>query len=830
MTEFAFRSDNTTDLARGNYLDGISFQSPAFLSISKFIRSAAGSTDVVSFTTPGTTLTVELRITSHGEIPAVGVVIKDQLEPFTDYIEYLGNVRIDGVSATGTFDGDTVSIPLPASYLPFRAGAPEITITFDIFVRDTVLGDIDTSTDFYYFRNQGVVEFYSDYKEYRRKELVNGSLTVRVDIDQIEMTKTVEPKNPLSSLVDGPFLVNMSIENISDAGALVTDGMIIDVLPPGFVYKTGSAEYRINRTGAWLPIEPHITGPDSSTNWTTRLSFWDVNLSATDIMLEYRYEMTYSGDHFGTSFIHVTSEYLYMRYTADADPINVTLPFPQNVVGLSAKAKPSFFEIEPEATAMLDFVPNSYLEDYILFDDDYEVFPAIVLMTDRFGTVAPGSPNQQIIHDDYTATLHRGTNMLQFDANANANGIYVLYYQIQLTAEKGGAESFVLNSPITTITIYVQGTDVLVYFEEYEKEEAGGTLTYSYGFSGINHSPIVSGLDDPLNPADALTIDRCGYGVLSNAPDQNIWLDGVEVTPLIDPIIEDVDGSGLNLYMLDVPVEGDYVLQGVAAGSTTNVLGYIHPNFARAVYETDDPIDTDETFYIRTGQQLLNIGLLLPPPVANPGINTQTFYQERDVEITESEYEDPINAFIEDILDNDNLFFTTYNATYLGNDFNIIINGVPHLVPTALIIDIDLDEDEEDLAIDDPEESNKCVCDDCDCVDCECDDCECVTCGSGTCTHSDCDCDDCDCECCICDDCDCEDCDCNGKVLGVSRLNPAITMVGAVFAGPAIAGAITGFYNRNLRRRRKMQGEFVVRYGTGPDGKRVRMLSRRRKK
>jgi hypothetical protein len=89
-----------------------------------------------------------------------------------------------------------------------------------------------------------------------------------------------------------------------------------------------------------------------------------------------------------------------------------------------------------------------------------------------------------------------------------------------------------------------------------------------------------------------------------------------------------------------------------------------------------------------------------------------------------------------------------------------------------------------------PPSDNDCDCVDCDCTDCDCDDCDCVT----DAAHDN----DCDCDCGDCPDCDCT-CECKDDTAA----SMTIPIIGAMIAGPAIAGTITKISSRMTRRRHR---------------------------
>jgi hypothetical protein len=228
-------------------------------------------------------------------------------------------------------------------------------------------------------------------------------------------------------------------------------------------------------------------------------------------------------------------------------------------------------------------------------DDNYDVRPEVVLINadgSLAGTNLDG--NYQITTGSFTATLLSGLNSLQFTPNPGFEGEATVLYQIRLTATRPGMPPLVLDSPVTTVTIYVVDSDNLVYFEEYDDG--------SYRF--FNESIV------DLN--ELLPIVDAGYGVLSTVSGiMRLFLAGAQhdIAPIELP-------TGLFLYIIPSAPSLTLDLQNVTFGSADGPwapLGSIHPSFAKAVYTYDTPsITAPDTIFIRTEQQWENLNAMLP--------------------------------------------------------------------------------------------------------------------------------------------------------------------------------------------------------------------------
>jgi len=477
LTEFAFRSSRV-DAQNGNFLSGISFNAPAFLSIDKFIRTASGLNDpIATFVKPGDSLVADLRIKNWGEIDADRIVIRDQISPFNQYINIgtsptanaIGTIsslvtvtRGNGTQVTGvtaTNSGGIVTITLPAGER-LRADE-ELRITFPITVRNRVLSNDITETLLYFFRNQAQVEYRENFGRYDIVVNRNGSgpEPVEVFINPVSLSKTVESVNrPLppaeDSLVNGPFRVVLSVENTM-VGAIDTDGLISDVIPPGF--RLTSDVTRSINNGVFSPIP--IT-PEHESDGSTRLTISNVSLSDTVRRVDYAYTMEYIGSGYGVSRIHLDSAYRFMyQDSATAEPISVLLRFPHSVVGISAKTGDDHYIVDELSLFVLDITANDSFTPIRpeinlanrLADDNYDVNPTVVF-TDESGN--PLGVNT-IDNDYFTAVLIPGSYNIEFTPKSDADGVFNLYYRTLLTASRPGGMVFVLDSRVTTVTVVI---------------------------------------------------------------------------------------------------------------------------------------------------------------------------------------------------------------------------------------------------------------------------------------------------------------------------------------------------------------------------------------
>lgn len=611
-TEFAYQSRELTRTAAANFLDGISFKSPSYLSVVQYIRTEKDGTDV-TFVQPGEKLTVELQIKSWGEIAADNIVISDKLSPYDAYIDYTDGFTI--TSDTGVnIAGYSVDHPSKDNNYTLTVKLPKgtqmklndtLTIKFNIEVKNTTKNKdgADVETLLYYFKNQAVVEYKeTEFAAYMSDEArnikKNGSNVIKVSIDPVKLTKTVNTKgmginNTSDTLVGTEFEINMSVfDNLSEGGKFTTkDSIITDIIPRGFEIsdygnlKNYKSTFKTNR------------------DETTTIVIEDVNLGGKDDNGEYirklnfNYTIKYTGIGYGVSNVHVAANYTYLyESTTEANPLDVMLDFPQSSVGIKVVAREDKFTVngigpvdgdgKPTGHILEITANDNYKDSERMYDNKYDVMPEIRLYDKDQKIILPDKDGNYVINDTlFTASLPRGAKSIRFTPKQGAMGDCVFYYQIVLDAEKDGGTppKFALSSELKKVTVTVLGMgDSLVYYEEY----TDGSVGYYYGYSS----------GDTID--DTKTIFESGYGVVSTTNGNSTLIKGS---------LNTATKSSLDL---------------VTASYGGKTVGYYHPNFAKAVYSTNTTAPTN--FSIRTPEQMISIG-----DVDTTGI---TFKQERDLD------------------------------------------------------------------------------------------------------------------------------------------------------------------------------------------------------
>ena len=486
-TEFAYQS-RTADPNNGNYLDGISFKSPAFLSIDKYIKDKFN--EDAKFVTLDDELTVELHVTSYGEIPADNIVITDKLAPYDKYIDFVpGSVTVKKgamevtnsyVTAPTDNNGQTLTIVLPA--ITTLAAGEILTVNFKVKVRQKVK-DVAIETLLFYFKNQAEVRYIEDrqansnfFSGYINNAKNNASEILQVYIDPIKLSKVVTPSK------DGPFTVMLTVEDtLGPNSNIITRGLITDLIPAGF---------SVVNPPAGAVLTPNADG-------STRIAIQNVNLG-TEKKLDYTYTLAYTGAGYGVAHTSASADYKY-QYVDGEYLLDVMLEFPNPLVGISVKTQNDVFMVDGDTTArLLNITANDNFAK-VLADANYDVTPEVVLLRNSTGTTASvnGAGNYQIDTGEYTAILVKGSNRLEFTPKAGANGSYTLYYQIRLNATKTGNATFELSSEETSVTVNVAG---LNNASDDISEAAASTMRVEVNdpentdFSGEN--------DDPDVPAD----------------------------------------------------------------------------------------------------------------------------------------------------------------------------------------------------------------------------------------------------------------------------------------------------------------------------------------
>ncbi len=672
-TEFAFAAVRGTALSggpsdvSGNYIDGISFKSPAFLSIEKVIKN--GDTPI-NFTKPGDEVDVELHLKSWGEVPAGDIVITDKLDPYDEYVSFVNDsvqaFDQNGNSIACTTSGANENSTLLTIKMPpdlKLAKDESIKVTFKLNVRNSLKSNPDVTTLLYYFRNQAEVSYtdaeFTAYQEMQKlSKRTNASNIVQVSIESVDLLKTVSvPDGGVA--IDGPFTVNLTVK--AAVADLETKGMIGESIPSGFVLSD-----RGN-----LPADATVErNPDGS----SRLTIRDVNLTPDIDVITYHYELSFEGDGYGVHTISNGTDYRYI-FSSGNDDFDVMTAFPQSVVGLRVKTEADACAIDvitEGSTKLFDITANDkMLNKYA--HENYNVIPEIVL------TDADGKPlnknadgNYALQTDAYAAVLQKSTNQLQITPKVNADGQdYALYYRVFLTATKPGGNpaSFLLDSPVTKIDLSITGSDKVLYFEEYEGSK--------YGFyTGEKDQSLPPLLNDQK-------IIKSGYAVLTQddkrtvrfgpAADEKLenYITNADGTPDIYNITNAKQIPEGYLYILQNPpvpperfIADNYDLSKLYVKISTNgfmdqVAARIFPNFAKGIYKSSAS-DAGNTFYIRTPEQMKLIGALIDT-------TGKTFVQELALDFAGDTTLDPIGAVVKG----------TFKGTYDGMNKeikNLVIN------------------------------------------------------------------------------------------------------------------------------------------------------------
>jgi prepilin-type N-terminal cleavage/methylation domain-containing protein len=471
QTEFAFQSaSGPTRTDRGNYLDGVTFKAPAFLSITNNIvyrgTSADGMQDGTNarFVTPGRDLRVEMNVSSWGEVQPSGIEIINTLAPFDEYIEYIGNVRVtvggNPVAAQSIQFNEaeqTLTVRMPSGFrLPNNQ---VLRVTFDIKVRQTIksspVNEDGISTLIYRFQNQAVVRYVNDSAQYPAysseifQNASNMSPPFEVAINPVHCIKTVTP------LIDGPFAVTLEV-----SGHLNAHGFISDTIPAGFEISsngtlpfssepgeqntafTNEAGGQRNLTISNIDLKRNETGPESNHVFT--------------------YYLRYTGEGFGITFPDVGSSYQFRTEIEDGDGefTYLTLRFAKPVIGIRPRPRDQIFALSGTQSVPLDFLSGVIDSNRALASDDYDISPTVIF-TDAYGTPLPDSQfsliggNQRIENDLFTAALIRDVWNLEVTPKDGAKGSADLYFKILLNATRPGGASFNLDSRTIHVLIHV---------------------------------------------------------------------------------------------------------------------------------------------------------------------------------------------------------------------------------------------------------------------------------------------------------------------------------------------------------------------------------------
>ena len=511
QTEFAFQSrSGLRRVVSGNYLDGVSFQSPAFLTIDKYVRNNVPPTgnpnafgtpgENVTFVKPNDRLFIELFVKNHGEVVSNNIVIKDRLVPYTEYIDYGGNVEIHRRAATPkdqpsppwvavtvpasniVFDGDELRVTLPANEgIGYHE---EIRVRFRITVRDRVQPNYTldnpydvASTLLYHFKNQGVVEYREDFLRYGFIPFANasGPEPVQVFIDPVKLSKSVDP------LRNGPFTVTLRVEDTTIGDSSVnTDGIITDLIPHGFELLPGITG-RTSNGSVWTSLPSVSSSIYHNNDGTTRMTIGGVSLGGAVKIIEYQYQIRYMGADYGIAELQILSDYKYLYQDehiieeGEEPFIDVMLMFPKVVVGLSPVTTNDIFAVI-SADNSFDILANDNFAR-LLEQDGYAVEQSVIFVDSNgvplrnFLPAPPEIPNFMLDGGNaryetaaFIAGIARAANIrdwrLTFSPKAGSAGSHMIYYQIMLTARKGGSPDIVIYSRTASVTITVPSVTV----------------------------------------------------------------------------------------------------------------------------------------------------------------------------------------------------------------------------------------------------------------------------------------------------------------------------------------------------------------------------------
>jgi type II secretory pathway pseudopilin PulG len=340
LTEFAFQSaTGPSRVTVGNYLDGVSFSSPAFLSIDKYIRDEDGND--IMFTNPGDKLFVDVHVVNHGETNARDIVITHDLTPFFVYVNFIDFIGDDMLPIAGLipviitrtskegdvdvleFDDDDDIIIFDRLRYPdpddpesvivsyrLRITLPgdfelkqydELHIRYGLEVLPTVLENThETPTLLYFFRNQVIVNYKEhdivslvvdrrstfEHSPYGSRTISNATDPNQIFIDPLKLDSSIKTighvptdDNP-DLLINGPFEIELSVEDtvFFDRGSstIETQGLIILRIPADFRLVGSINKYLVvDDVEEPVDIEYEIT---PNPDGTTRVHIRPVNI------------------------------------------------------------------------------------------------------------------------------------------------------------------------------------------------------------------------------------------------------------------------------------------------------------------------------------------------------------------------------------------------------------------------------------------------------------------------------------------------------------------------------------------------------------------------
>jgi len=271
----------------------------------------------------------------------------------------------------------------------------------------------------------------------------SGPEPIQVFIDPVRLNKTVQHVDGAGAyLIDGPFVVTMTVENaLTDPTGLVTTGLVNVLLPSGFTIL-GSIEERVYTfaNGAWTWSDTWVAIDDRVVIENERITIRGANLGSGVLGRQFRYTLLHQGDEVGVSFVSLSAEYRYL-YVEDGQQMNVILRFPQPVVGLNPNPdrlredENRTFEISEGI--MLDVLGRTL--DDLVFDGGYFGFPQVLLL---------GANPDGVLVEDGLFTADVFSNMINFTPTGMAVGSSVDFlFEIVIEARRGNSEFNLRSAP-----------------------------------------------------------------------------------------------------------------------------------------------------------------------------------------------------------------------------------------------------------------------------------------------------------------------------------------------------------------------------------------------
>ncbi|MDR2600564.1 MAG: prepilin-type N-terminal cleavage/methylation domain-containing protein [Oscillospiraceae bacterium] len=651
-TEFAYESPfipGATTPTHGNFLDGITFESPGFLSVNKTIKR--GNTEV-KFVQPNDVLTVELAIQNWGEVAVDNIKVTDMFAPYNAYFGYTGGLNVYRTRNTDGSYSNPITLPTGSVEAPSfhnnwtltidrisletpLATDEQIFVVFNItvheVVHDNVFGTVlnpsaPTPTWYYFFRNQAEVEYFDiDYfgysyqnvqkRDYNAKENASDMDSVQVFIDSIKLSKTVTPR--VQHNVNDTLTVTLTVENATTDSVVTTSGIITDIIPPGF---------RV----LGLPAGASVTGSQTTTQ---RIIIPNVELNDANRLRTFEYTLRYVGEGFGVIDTSTTADYSFIEGNEMRQ-----LRFPQTYVGIPVRTHDSVFSFTG-ATSQLFNITNDDLLDEFLNDSNYNIEPSVVLV-DGFDNQGNPIYTDLIVTDQYRIellpTTDLGSTQILFTpTHPEAPPVVRVQYRVLLTATRAGlaqGQELVLDSRISNVTIIPAINNILVYYEMYTGDV--------YGFRSAD---IELGLPPLIDDTD-VEILEWGYGVINSHATHNVAGAVLAVLGQDNAFTSSVslgDGdSGAYLHKisgLTTPTIDTYTV----TLNATSDLGYFNPSFASTVRTpslTPTPINT---FTIRNAEQRGHLVTLLETGGELSGFTVDSTSHPNSITATGENDDDP---------------------------------------------------------------------------------------------------------------------------------------------------------------------------------------------